>query len=319
MSGDLDRAVDGPVDLHHHAILPGYRRRLSAIGVRAQPGIDFPGWSAEASLAMMDRLGIGTAVLSVASPGFYFGDQGFATSLCRDTNDELAAVVAGSGGRFRAFMAVPLPSAADAVAEVRRLAGRPGFAGVSLLSNYGGHYLGDPRFDPLLAELDGLGALVHVHPTLPPWWAEGAIDLRPSLLEYVFDTSRTLTSLVLAGVADRHPGIRWVFSHCGGVVPFVAHRLAIAEPLPELARVGERGIEGTLREFRYDCALSASASGLGALLSVVDETRVVFGSDFPFVDEATVRAEIELLAGLGPRTGLAALGGNGRALLEGKQ
>ncbi|MFG1706938.1 amidohydrolase family protein [Nonomuraea sp. M3C6] len=308
---------DGPVDLHQHAILPGYRRRLTEIGVRAQPGIDFPDWSAAVSLAMMDRLGIGTAVLSVASPGFFFGDQDFTTSLCRDTNDDLSAVVAASDGRFRAFMAVPLPSAADAVAEVRRLAGQPGFAGVSLLSNYGGHYLGDPRFDPLLAELDALGMLVHVHPTLPPWWAEGAIDLRPSLLEYVFDTSRSLTNLMLAGAVDRFPRIRWVFSHCGGVVPFVAHRLAIAEPLPELRRV--RGVEGTLREFRYDCALSASASGLGALLSVVDDTRVVFGSDFPFVDEATIKAEIELLAGLGPRTGLAALGGNGRALLEGTQ
>lgn len=173
----------GPVDLHQHVISPSYVERLTAIGVRAQPGIPFPSWDRARSLAAMDALGIAVAAVSTASPGYYFGDQDFATALVRDTNDELAELVADSRGRFLALAAVPLPSVDAAVAEVRRLAEAAGFVGVSLLTNYAGRYLGDPGFDPLLAELDAMNAIVHVHPTLPPWWAQGAVELRPSLLE----------------------------------------------------------------------------------------------------------------------------------------
>ncbi|BCB76503.1 amidohydrolase family protein [Phytohabitans flavus] len=303
----------GPVDLHQHAISTSYAERLTAIGVQAQPGIPFPTWDRARSLAAMDALGIAVAAVSTASPGYYFGDQDFTTALVRDTNDELADLVLGAGGRFLAFAAVPLPSAVAAVAEVQRLAGVAGFAGVSLLSNYGGRYLGDPAFDPLLAELDAMDAIVHVHPTLPPWWAEGAIQLRPSLLEYVFDTSRSLMNLMLSGAVDRYPRISWIFSHCGGVLPYISRRLEIAEPLPELARID--GVIATMARLRYDSALSGSGAGLGALLNVAPADRVVLGTDYPFVDEADVREELRRLDTFAEVGGVAGLGANARALL----
>lgn len=283
------------IDLHHHAMVPGYVRRLSAIGVGAQPGIGFPEWTAEASLALMDRLDIGLAVLSVASPGFFFGDQGFTDELCRVTNSELAEVVAGRPERFAALAALPLPSVGSTMDELDRLAGRAEFAGVSMLTNYGGHYLGAEVFDPVLERLDRTDAVVHVHPTLPVTWPEGRIELRPSLLEYVFDTTRALTNLMLRGVPQRFPRIRWVFSHCGGVAPFIAGRLAIAEPLPELVRVRSTGVLTTMAGFHYDTALSTTPMGLGSLLGLADPGQVVFGSDFPFVDAETVaRCRLEL-------------------------
>jgi predicted TIM-barrel fold metal-dependent hydrolase len=301
----------GPVDLHQHVIPRGYVERLTAIGVQAQPGIPFPTWDRARALAALDDLGIAVAVVSTASPGYYFGDQDFATALVRDTNDELAELTRDP--RFLAFAAVPLPSADAAVAEVRRLAGVPGFAGVSLLTNYAGRYPGDPSFDPLLAELDAMNAIVHIHPTLPPWWPEGAIDLRPSLLEYVFDTSRALTNLMLSGAVDRYPGISWVFSHCGGVLPYISRRLEIAEPLPELAQV--KGVVATMARLGYDSALSASGSGLGGLLGVVPADQVVLGTDYPFVDEETVREEFRRLDTFAQVGGVAGLGANSRALI----
>ena len=300
----------GPVDLHQHAITPGYVERLTAIGVQAQPGIPFPTWDRDRSLAAMDGLGIAVAAVSTASPGYYFGDQDFATALVRDTNDELAELT--GDGRFLAFAAVALPSADAAVAEVRRLADVAGFVGVSLLTNYAGRYPGDPAFDPLLAELDAMSAIVHVHPTLPPWWPEGAIDLRPSLLEYVFDTSRALTNLMLSGAVDRYPGISWIFSHCGGVLPYISRRLEIAEPLPELAQV--KGVVATMARLGYDSALSASGAGLGALLDVAPADQVVLGTDYPFVDEETVREEFRRLNTFAEVGGVAGLGAAARAL-----
>jgi predicted TIM-barrel fold metal-dependent hydrolase len=283
------------IDFHHHAPLPSYVERLTAIGQQAQPGADFPSWAPADSLDLMNDVGIDVAVLSIGSPGFFFGDQQFASDLCRDANDELVEVVRGGGSRFVALVCVPLPSVDAALTELDRVWGRPEFVGVTLLSNYGGQYLGNPVFDPFLAELDDRQAVVHVHPRLPAVWPAGEIPLRPSVLEYLFDTTRMITNLMLAGVPDRFPNIRWVFSHCGGTMPSVAPRMVLAESMPEMAGVPAPGVLGTLNRFFYDTALSNTAADLGALLSIVDDSQVVLGSDFPFSDAASVRERLEKL------------------------
>jgi predicted TIM-barrel fold metal-dependent hydrolase len=287
------------VDDHHHAIFPKYRDRLAELGIGAQPGIGLPEWSARDSLAMMDRVGIDLAILSAGSPGFFFGDAGLARELCRQTNDDLAATVAAHPRRFRAFVALPLPSTEDALEELDRVGSHEAFAGVGLLTNYAGRYLGDPAFDPVLAELNRRGSVVHVHPTLPAHYPAAEIDLRPSLIEYVFDSTRALVNLMLNGVPDRFPGIRWIFSHCGGTAPFLAGRLAIAEPLPELAKVD--GVYRTMRSFYYDFALATTPYALGSVALLTGEERLLVGSDFPFVDADTVHACFDEATGvLGP-------------------
>jgi predicted TIM-barrel fold metal-dependent hydrolase len=286
------------VDLHHHAPLASYVRRLTAIGVQAQPGVDFPSWQPADSIAFLDELGIDVAVLSVGSPGFFFGDQQFTTELCRDVNDELTGVVQRAAGRLAALVCLPLPSVEAALAELDRVWSRPEFVGVTLLTNYAGHYLGHASFAPLLAELDARAAVVHVHPKLPAAWPEGELPLPPSVLEYLFDSTRTITSLMLARVSERYPRVRWVFSHCGGTMPSVARRLVLTEPSLDPVVVPEAGLVATLRQFHYDCALSTTAADLGALLSVVDSSQVVLGSDFPFSPKASIRRGFDQLAEL---------------------
>lgn len=286
------------VDLHHHAPLASYVRRLTEIGVQAQPGVDFPSWQPADSIAFLDEMGIDVAVLSIGSPGFYFGDQRFTTELCRDVNDELTTVVRAATGRFAALVCLPLPSADAALAELERAWPRPEFVGATLLTSYAGHYLGHSSFDPLLAELNARGATVHVHPKLPATWPEGELPLPPSVLEYLFDSARTVTSLVLARVPERYPRIRWVFSHCGGALPAVATRLMLAEPLLDAAVVPQAGIAASLRQFHYDTALSTTAAELGALMSFVDSSQIVLGSDFPFSPKASIRRGFAQLAEL---------------------
>lgn len=279
------------VDFHHHAPLSSYVRRLTALGVQAQPGADFPAWEPSDSLRVMDRLGIDRAVLTVGSPGFFFGDQEFTSQLCRDTNDELTDVVRGSPDRFAAMVCLPLPSIEAALAELDRVLYRPEFLGVGLLTSYGGQYPGHPRFDPLLEALDAAHALVHVHPVLPAWWPEGEIPLRPSVLEYLFDSTRMIANLMLTDVPRRFPHIRWVFSHCGGALPAAAPRMALAENGPGMEALRQRGVLATVGGFSFDTALSHTAADLGALLSFVDGSRIVLGTDFPFcnADEVTER------------------------------
>ena len=277
------------VDVHHHAPFPEYVRRLTALGIGAQPGVPFPQWEPADSLAMMDRLGIDLAVLSVGSPGFYFGDRDFTRDLCAVVNDALAGATAAQPDRFAAFAVVPLPSVDDSIAELDRVLSQPGFAGVGLLTNYSDRYLGDPSFDPVLAYLDERAAVVHVHPTVPPHYPRTEISLRPSVLEYLFDSTRAMVNLILRGLPGRFPNIRWIFSHCGGTAPYIADRLALAEPMPELSAVGQGGVLAELRGFHYDTALCTTPYSLNVVRELAGTEAMLLGSDFPFCAEEIAR------------------------------
>lgn len=57
------------IDVHHHFLPPVYVEALGKAGLRTlDGGMPIPAWSAEAAIAMMDRQGIATAMVSLSSP-----------------------------------------------------------------------------------------------------------------------------------------------------------------------------------------------------------------------------------------------------------
>jgi 6-methylsalicylate decarboxylase len=84
----------GAIDLHAHLLTDTYRRACLAAGHDRPDGVaELPTWSPAAAVTLMDQVGIDAAVLSVSSPGVYFGDVDAAIELCSTVNDEAAAVV----------------------------------------------------------------------------------------------------------------------------------------------------------------------------------------------------------------------------------
>ena len=86
----------GVVDVHHHFLPEEYRSALERSGndrPDGMPGI--PAWSERQAVDFLDRLGIGTAFLSISSPGVLL-DGCAATDLARlanETPESLAALL----------------------------------------------------------------------------------------------------------------------------------------------------------------------------------------------------------------------------------
>ena len=57
-----------------------------------------------------------------------------------------------------------------AIAEIAHGCERLEVAGFTLLTHFGGTYLGDAAFEPVFRELDRRKARVFIHPTSPPCW-----------------------------------------------------------------------------------------------------------------------------------------------------
>jgi len=269
------------IDAHVHILPPDYRAELERRAL-LPPGI--PPWSPELVDRLMARHDIDAAVLSLAPPGVFFGDQALADELARLVNERTAEFVASAPERFAGLAVLPLPDVEAALAELRHALDVLGLDGVALLSNVGGAYLGDPAWDALFDELERRAAYVFLHPTMPPHPLP--LPQHPVwLYEFPFDTTRAVVNLIYSGTLERCPRVRLQVAHLGGTAPFLAHRIAsLAAREPERASRSPAGALAQLRRLYYDTGLANNAVALAATLEVADIGQVVFGTDWPYAD-----------------------------------
>jgi predicted TIM-barrel fold metal-dependent hydrolase len=156
-----------------------------------------------------------------------------------------------------------------------------GADGVALLTHTQGVYLGDARLEPVFAELDRRGAVVFLHPTSPVGWEHSALGRPRPMTEYIFDTARSVTDLLMAGVLTRHPSLRVIVPHCGGALPVLADRIDefMRLFLPAQQPPAPDGVQ-QLRGLYYDTAGTAFPRQVPALLNLVAPDHVLFGSDY---------------------------------------
>jgi 6-methylsalicylate decarboxylase len=274
----------GKIDVHAHYLPEVYREALVTVGQARPDGIPgLPDWDEELAVAAMDNLGVRLAVLSISSPGVHFGDAAAAVALARAVNESGAQLTRARPERFGFFAVLPLPEVDAAVAEARYALDQLGTAGISLLTNHRGIYLGDQRLEPVFAEVAARDAVVFVHPTSPPQSA-GGLGFAAPMLEFMFETTRAITDVVLAGVLRRHPNLKVIVPHAGAVLPVLANRVDMMAPL--LAHAGGEAelpsLRAGLKMLYFDLAGAPVEEQLAALLSVADPARLLYGSDFPF-------------------------------------
>ncbi len=286
------------IDTHHHIIPPEYRKMLMQGGLLDAGGRALPEWSPEASLQAMSDLDVGTAVLSVSTPGTAFLPNAVdAAALARDLNDYTAGVVEAQPDRLGYFATVPLPHIDESVAEAVRALDELHADGVVLLANNAGTYLGEDGQDALFSTLNERSAVVLIHPgELPGPKVPGVV---PFAADFLLDTTRAAYLLVRNGIRTRYPNIRFILSHAGGFVPYASHRMAIAI-------TGDTGrswadVLDDFAGFYFDTALSSSAAALPSLLAFAKPGHITFGSDFPF---APIAAGKLFAAGLETYPGL---------------
>lgn len=288
----------GHIDVHHHLIPPCFTAAMAAKGLKEVAGAPLPAWTPEASIENMDSHGIAAAMLSLSAPGVHLGTRQEAIDLARACNEFAAETCARFPGRFGSFAVLPMPFTEDACKEAIHALDVLGAGGIVLLGSTDGIFLGDPRFNELMAELDRRKAIVFEHPNLHPSTPQIEMQIPGFLVEFLCDTTRAATNLIFSGTLDKYPDIRWILSHAGGFLPFIAWRLSLANAMPSLAIRAPQGVLHYLRSFYYDTALSPSPYAMAALKELVEPDHILFGSDFPFAPATVTGMETAAIAAL---------------------
>ncbi|MGC5033605.1 amidohydrolase family protein [Micromonospora sp. DT229] len=279
------------IDVHSHFVTPEYIEAATRAGHSRPEGMpQWAAWSVDEHLALMDDAGIQLSVLSISSPGVHFGDDVAARKLAREVNDYAAGLVRRHPTRFAHFGALPFPDVPGSLDELTYVLDKLGSYGVGVLSNAHGVYLGDQRYEEVYAELDRRAATVFVHPVSPPNWEVVSLGRPRPILEFIFDSTRTASDLVLGGVLERFPGINWVFSHSGGALPVLAERIHLFRDLLQGPPAG-RDVIDQLAHIWYDIAGTPFPNAAPALMRAFGDTRILYGSDYCWTPRAGALAQ----------------------------
>ncbi len=282
----------GAIDVHHHHIPPfyleQYRDRIAGVrgGGLSQAWLS---WTPDKAVEAMDAAGVATAVLSLTSPGVWFGDAVAARRTARQVNEYAAGLGAKYRSRFGLFAVLPLPDQEGSLKEIEYALDVLKADGIGLMTSYGDKWLGNPAYDGVFEELNRRKAVVFVHPTAPLCCRSLMPDVAPMIAEVPQDTARAITNMLFTGTFARWRDIRFIFTHAGGTMPMMVGRMKQYGP-SNLASLAPHGVEQELARHWFDLAGTANRPALAALTSFVPVSQILLGSDNPFVPLAeTVR------------------------------
>lgn len=238
-----------------------------------------------ARIAAMNAIGIDRQVLSLWADLFGYGMPAEKARLWhRLMNDCLAATYARHPRHFSWFASGPLPDGAAAARELERCVKEHGACGGIVAANVEGANLGELPLDEYWAAAESLRVPVFIHPAQPAALPRGRkFGLNP-IVQYTFDSTMTLGSLISSGVLDRFPRLDIIVSHGGGALPYLIGRFDLMQTRMDRHEQGDvaRGAPSSyLRRFHYDTILH-DAAALRYLVGKVQTDRLVLGSDDPF-------------------------------------
>ena len=269
------------IDVHHHILPPqapeGMQRMLA-------------GWSASATVERMDKAGIRAGM---AYPGpILGGSDAERAAKARLWNDFGASVGRDHPGRFGLFASLPLPNVDGCIAEIDYALDQLHADGFGIATSYGERWLGDDSFAPVWRKLNDRDAVVFVHPhdascCTPDKLSYNRPGMDGSWIEWPMNTARAIMSLLVSGTTQRYPRIRFIFAHGGGVMPLLVRRVGGLKAWTQVGEEGLRklfpdGIEAEFRRLHFECAQACSPTNMNALRSLVPDTQIMFGSDYPF-------------------------------------
>jgi 6-methylsalicylate decarboxylase len=281
MTGNPDKSLT--IDTHHH-LLPDFFWQETENALAPVGGIAPLRWSTEASISFMDDAGIDVAVVSISTPGVHTGDSAKARALARRCNEFSAELVRSQPDRFGGFACLPLPDVDLPLEELSYALDVLGLDGFVLFTNSNGVYLGDPVLEPVFEELERRKTVVYVHPNPSPDAVAHSLGLPDNLLDFPTDTNRAVAQMHYTNRFARTPNVKYIFSHAGGSIPYLATRFAIIDEMGFIAGGEQRGTAAAMfRRIYWDTALAASDPVLRMLRGLAGINQVLYGTDFPYL------------------------------------
>ncbi len=282
------------VDFHSHYLSKTYYEYLKDFEDEKPDSFPTPKWSAKSHLELMKKLGIGFAFLSVSSPNLSRADKEAEVEMVHKINIEGSELVKAHPEKFGLFASLPLPHEKEAIEEAKFAFEKLNADGFGLSTHYAGVYLGDKRYDRLMAYLNDISAVVDVHPVKPSAIPENVNEELPiPAMEFLMDTTRTFMNMVMNNIFERFPNIKWIFPHGGAFISILSDRIGgfAMQFRNDLSNKAPIDFKADMKRVYFDVAGFSVNKQLYDLLLDVSGENLLYGSDAPYTPTAACIAQ----------------------------
>jgi aminocarboxymuconate-semialdehyde decarboxylase len=256
-------------------------------------------WDLDERLRVIEPFGEYQQIISLAAPQIEaLGEPAGSAELARLGNDAMAELVRSRPDTFAGFVAgLPMNDVDAALTEVDRAVHELGALGIQIYTHVNGLPLDDARFEPLFARMAELDRAIWVHPARNSSWPDYPTESKSRyelwwLFGWPYDTSAFMARMVFSGLFTRHPELKVITHHAGGMAPFFSGRVgpgmdSFGARTPDEERdlveseLDERPLDA-FRRFYADTAVFGAPHALRCAYEFFGVEHMLFASDMPF-------------------------------------
>jgi aminocarboxymuconate-semialdehyde decarboxylase len=233
----------------------------------------------------MDEMGIDVEIISV-NPYWYGLEREVTEKICAINNECLTELNNKYPDRLYGFASLAMQFPDLAVKQLEEAMTKRGLKGAAI----GGSVLGDdfanPRFHPVLAKAEELGATLFIHPQSTPQLASRfkGNGWLANTIGNPLDTTIALEKLIFEGIFDKYPKLKILAAHGGGFLGSYAPRMDVSCRIspsncnPDI-KLKKKPSE-YLNQIYFD-ALVFTGEALRHLAAQVGASQIMIGTDWP--------------------------------------
>ena len=231
----------------------------------------------------MEKAGFDVQILTLTAPSVDIFPVETGETLARIVNDEIARICSDHPDHFMAFATLPFVDSDRTIKELERCVDELKFQGACIGTHINGMRLDNPRLYPFYERISEYNLPIHIHPRAP-MDKDTYKDYRMvPMIGFEMELCVAVVRLIMGGVMDRFPSLKFVVSHLGGAIPYLAERVQNCyDAYPDCRENVSGPAKDYLKRFYYDTvnffepALMCAYAFLGA-------EGMILGSDYPHV------------------------------------
>ena len=242
----------------------------------------------------MEEQKVDLQVLSYTAPVSDMVPAKEAVCICRQANDILAGIVSEHPDRFAAFATLPMADPAEAARELERCVREYHFCGALISGTWQGRFYDDPVFFPVFEKAAELDVPISWHPEFPDakiqehYYLSDSYPLAAGMqfatagFGWHLDVGLHMTRLVLSGVFDKLPGLKFISGHWGETIP------AMLDRMDQIIRPETTGLKKKISDYfheniYYTPSGILSKDQLEYMVKVFGADRIIWALDYPYV------------------------------------
>ncbi len=289
------------IDAYAHISPPGYTefiRQKYPVMYNNMLGPCVPLYNMDERFKIMDGYEGLVQVLTIGPvpPIEYFANEQQTVELARIANDEMAELLLKHRDRFvTAIALLPMNNPDAALEEADRAITELGFRGIYVHSNINGKPLDSPEFLPLWDKMAKYNLPVYIHPWRGDEFTDYPVEEASkyniaSTFGWPYETTVAMARFVFSGILEKHPNLKIVTHHCGGMIPFYQQRIYQHYGMATMRASGgfvkalSKAPLEYFRMFYNDTAIHGNTHALMTAYDLCGADHIIFGADMPLGD-----------------------------------